>query len=105
MVAHNNGQDQPHQKPSISFSLGRLVATPGALSALQRSGQSPIGFLSRHARGDWGEVDAEDWQANDRAVADGSRILSAYRTANDEKIWIITEADRQVTTLLLPEEY
>ena len=87
------------------FPLGRLVATPGALEALERSGERPASFVSRHVSGDWGEVDASDWKLNDQAVAEGTRILSAYKTKLDERIWIITEADRSATTLLLPEEY
>jgi hypothetical protein len=92
------------------FPLGQLAATPGALEALQESGQTPGLFLSRHASGDWGDVDEEDWALNDQALVDGSRILSAYRTLKGKKLWIITEAadddgQRAVTTILLPEEY
>ncbi len=92
------------------FTLGQLVATPGALEALEESGQAPGVFLSRHAAGDWGEVDEEDWALNDQALKDGSRILSAYRTLNGKKLWVITEAAdddgrRAVTTILLPDEY
>ena len=94
----------------IRFDLGRLVATPGALAALEASGQAPGDFLDRHARRDWGNVCAEDWAANDAAVQDGGRILSAYKTLKGLKIWIITEAaaddgQRAATTLLLPDEY
>jgi hypothetical protein len=87
------------------FNMGQIVATPGALRELERSGESPAKFLSRHIAGDWGEVDAGDWQLNDRAVTEETRILSAYRTSRGEKLWIITEADRSSTCLLLPEEY
>jgi hypothetical protein len=92
------------------FSLGQVLATPGALQALEESGQAPACFLDRHARGDWGDVDQRDWQLNDQALQDGSRILSAYKTPKGTKIWIITEAadddgKRAATTLLLPEEY
>jgi len=87
------------------FSLGQLVATPGALAALQESGESPAPFLARHVAGDWGEVCQDDKCLNDEAVKDGTRIISAYRTAKGEKLWIITEADRSVTTILLPNEY
>jgi hypothetical protein len=95
---------------TMKFGLGRLVATPGALEALTRAGQDPLFFLERHARGDWGEVDAEDAQANEQSIQDGSRILSAYRTLKGEKLWIITEAEgdngfRASTCILLPEEY
>lgn len=93
--------------PSItkSFSLGELVATPGALAALEKAGQPPLMFILQHLRGDWGEVGSEDWQANDDAVENGDRLLSAYTLATGERIWIITEHDRSVTTVLLPDEY
>jgi hypothetical protein len=84
--------------------LGQLVATPGALTALQESGQSPLDFVARHVTGDWGEVDQEDWQLNDEAVKEGTRILSAYSLNSGVRIWIISE-DRSVTTILLPDEY
>lgn len=87
------------------FSLGQCVATPGALEALRESEQSILDFLPRHVTGDWGEVCQEDAQENELSLAEGFRILSAYRTRRGEKIWIITEADRSVTTVLLPEEY
>lgn len=87
------------------FPLGQCVATPGALEALAGAGQIPKEFLDRHARGDWGEVDAEDKQANQDALVHGDRLLSAYRTSLDVQVWVITEADRSVTTILLPEEY
>jgi hypothetical protein len=87
------------------LALGQVVATPGALASIQASGQSPSFFLARHTAGDWGEVDAEDWSLNDQAVLDGTRLLSAYRTLKGNKLWVITEADRSVTTILLPDEY
>ena len=87
------------------FPLGATVATPGALAALMECDQSANGFLERHALGDWGELCEEDRQANDEAIADDLRILSSYRLNDGTKIWIITEADRSVTTVLLPEEY
>ena len=85
--------------------LGRVVATPGALNAFATAGQDPTVFLSRHCDGDWGDVCSEDQEANDRALTQGSRILSAYRLGTGVKIWIITEADRSSTCVLLPEEY
>lgn len=92
------------------FELGQVLATPGALEALEKSGQSPSEFLSRHVSCDWGEVCPEDKAANDQSLIDGSRILSAYRTSRNERFWIITEAaddegHRAATTILLPEEY
>ena len=102
--------DQNLTTGSRRFSLGRVLATPGALEVLADSGQSPPYFLDRHVRGDCGDVDQEDWQLNDHALKDGSRILSAYKTLKGVKIWIITEAaddddKRAATTLLLPAEY
>jgi hypothetical protein len=90
---------------TMRFQLGQTVATPGALDALQRSNETPWAFLVRHLAGDWGDVCLEDREANDEAVRDGSRILSAYTLKTGEKIWVITEADRSVTTILLPDEY
>ena len=87
------------------FSLGRVVATPGALDALAEAGQEPVDFLDRHACGNWGVVPEDDWALNDDALRRGGRILSSYRLANGQKLWIITEVDRSATTLLLPDEY
>lgn len=87
------------------FPLGRIVSTPGALRAMQEADDSPLTFLQRHVRGDWGEVSPEDRKENSRSVQNGWRILSAYRTAKGVKIWVITEADRSSTAILLPEEY
>jgi hypothetical protein len=87
------------------FSLGQVVATPGALEALAASGQSPADFLRRHVVGDWGDVCSEDAKLNDDALNIGERLLSSYRTKQGVKIWAITEADRSSTCLLLPEEY
>jgi hypothetical protein len=87
------------------FPMGQIVGTPGALSALSEAGQSPMEFLSRHQQGDWGEVCKEDWDANDAALVEGTRLLSAYQTRKNVRIWVITEWDRSVTTILLPDEY
>jgi len=87
------------------FQLGNIVATPSALQAIEESGQSPSDFLSRHVRGDFGEICDEDKQLNDQALIDGDRLLSAYRTLKNTRIWVISEADRSATTILLPEEY
>jgi hypothetical protein len=89
----------------LKFPLGQLVMTRGAIEALAEAGQSPMAFVQRHQSGDWGEVPEEDKRENDFSVTHGFRILSAYRTANSERIWVVTEADRSATTLLLPEEY
>lgn len=87
------------------FGLGVLVATPGALAALRESGQTPADFLKRHARGDWGDVDGHDHKQNEIALRDGGRLLSCYSTRKGVTVWVVTEADRSSTCLLLPGEY
>ena len=101
MVAFND----PPQPRKPLFPLGQTVATPAALNALLEAGQTPDEFIARHHVGDWGEVGDDDRQANDRAVDDGERLLSTYTLTTGVKVWIITEADRSTTTLLLPEDY
>jgi hypothetical protein len=87
------------------FSLGHTFMTPGAQEALKDAEQHPWEFLGRHVCGDWGEVDTEDAQENERSLLHGWRILSAYSTTKGERIWILTERDRSSSTILLPEEY
>jgi len=87
------------------FNLGQVVATPGALAALEEAKQGAANFLKMHVCGIWGALTMGDQAANDRAVKDGSRILSAYHLDTHVKIWIITEADRSSTCILLPDEY
>ena len=87
------------------FPLGRILATPGALRALQTANADPLHYLVRHAAGDWGALDAEDRAANERALCTGERLLSAYQLADGQRLWVITEADRSATTILLPDEY
>jgi hypothetical protein len=87
------------------FPLGRVVATPGALEALQEAGQESVTLLARHVTADWGELDEHDRRENEFSIEHGFRILSAYTLSTGTRIWIITEADRSVTTLLLPSEY
>jgi hypothetical protein len=84
--------------------LGRVVATPGALEVLVEAGEDPLCYLARHASGDWGELDEGDRRENEQSLKHGWRILSSY-PVGEKIIWIITEADRSVTTILLPEEY
>ncbi len=97
--------------PQPRFRLGQTVATPGALDALRRSGQSAVEFLARHQVGDWGQVPAGDAALNDEAVAhEGDlnrqqRVLSAYHTRLGDRLWIVTEWDRSVSTVLVPSEY
>ena len=91
-------------QPLMLFGLGRLCATNGSIRALTSAAADPIEYVARHLAGDWGELDAADAAANDRALQLGERIISSYRLASGEKIWIITEADRSATTIRLPAE-
>jgi hypothetical protein len=84
--------------------LGRVVATPGALKLLTKAWANPFDYLARHATGDWGDLCAFDHRQNEIALRDGYRVLSSYEVLAG-RVWIITEADRSVTTILLPEEY
>jgi hypothetical protein len=115
-------ETQPNVR-GVQFSLGRLYATPGALSLLgeiqdagkpysvQRAKEfdDPMSlvlpYVRRHASGDWGDVSAEDRRANEDALTTGARLFSAYQLPAGRRLWIITEADRSVTTVLRPEEY
>jgi len=85
--------------------LGQTLATPGALAALTEANASPLTYLRRHVTGDWGDLGEEDRQANEQALLYGARLFSAYTLSTATRLWIITEADRSSTTLLLPEEY
>ena len=86
------------------FPLGRIVATPRVLALLAATGADPAELLSRHQSGDWGEVPPEDARENERSLKHGWRILSSYRVGEDDaKIWLITEADRSSTCILLPQ--
>lgn len=87
------------------FSFGRLLVTPGAISAAARANDNLATYLSRHLRGDWGDLPQHDLLANAQALKEQGRLLSAYHLKDDTKIWIITEADRSATTILLPREY
>ena len=88
------------------FTLGRVVATPGALKAIEASGDSLSSYLSRHITGDWGEVDAHDRKENELSLEQRFRLMSVYTLSiTGVKIWVITEADRSSTCILLPEEY
>jgi hypothetical protein len=84
--------------------LGKVVATSGALKAITEVGEDPFDYLTRHASGDWGDLCAFDHRQNEVALRTGERIFSSYDTPAG-KVWVITEADRSVTTILLPEEY
>ena len=89
----------------MKFQPGQIVATPGALDAFEASGESPLAFLERHLAGDWGELDEHDTRENELSLQHGWRLLSSYTLNTGVKFWIITEADRSVTTFLLPDEY
>ncbi|MGZ4954420.1 MAG: hypothetical protein ACXV8Q_04835 [Methylobacter sp.] len=92
-------------KPHILFNPGQVVATPGAIHAMEVNNILSLDLLSRHLCGNWGDIPREDAEANRHALEDGGRILSSYPLANGASIWLITEADRSSTTFLLPEEY
>jgi hypothetical protein len=90
---------------ATKFPLGQVVATPGAIESFKKTGQTPTAFLTRHVRGDGGDLCDEDKQTNEQALIDGGRIFSAYHLDDGTKIWIITEADRSSTCVLLPSNY
>jgi hypothetical protein len=90
---------------NMRFRLGQLAATPGALAALAEQGKTPQEFVQRHASCDWSDMDTEDATANTLALLTGARIFSSFNLPQGGKVWVITEADRSSTTLLLPEEY
>ena len=88
------------------FTLGQLVATPGALTAIEASGDSLSSYISRHQAGDWGDIDAHDLKENQLSLEQDFRLMSVYSLSiTGVKIWVITEADRSSTCILLPEEY
>lgn len=87
------------------FPLGQMLATPGALELLETHQLLPLSFIQRHVSGDWGDICAEDRQSNADALQHGYRLMSVYAITPSDKLWIITEADRSSTTLLLPQEY
>ncbi|PAP78901.1 hypothetical protein B1759_15790 [Rubrivirga sp. SAORIC476] len=95
-----------HTDPSraVRLPLGHVVATPGALDVVRAHGLDVLALVHRHASGDWGTVSEHDARANDLALQNGTRVLSAYDTPGG-RLWIITEADRSATTVLLPSEY
>jgi hypothetical protein len=90
-------------EPAAKFPFGQIVATPNALANIPND--EILLALSRHVRGDWGTLDAEDLNANERALRFGGRLFSSYHSTQNVKFWIITECDRSVTTVLLPEDY
>ncbi len=93
----------PRSNRQVLFSLGQVVSTPNALKQLTHD--DILTGLKRHATGDWGDVDQHDRQANEQALQDGDRLFSVYHAADSTKFWVITEADRSSTCVLLPEDY
>ncbi len=91
--------------PSLGFKPGQLLATPGAVEVLEANAVEPMALIGRHLVGDWGNVCDEDAQANEDALADGARLFSGYVLNHGQRVWVITEADRSATTILLPDEY
>ena len=87
------------------FALGQMVATPDALEALEKAKQTPLDFIKRHAAGDFGDCCPNDSQANEDAISNDERVFSVYHTKLGEKLYVITEADRSSTCVLLPENY
>ena len=100
-----------NEQSKIKFSLGHIVATPGAIEALKKANQSAMEFIKRHIQGDWGDLDEHDKQQNEFAIAhEGdiekqNRVFSAYITKLGDKLWVITEAELSSTWILLPDEY
>ena len=88
---------------SVKVPLGRIVATPAALGTVSQP--DIVAALRRHAVGDWGDVTPDDRAANDDALRSGERLLSVYQSATGTTFWVLTEADRSVTTVLLPDDY
>lgn len=106
---HTPGEREPRDpedsEPKPLFELGQVVGTPGAIRALAEAEQEPIELLIRHVTGDWGDLPDEDKDENERSVKQGYRVFSAYKLDTGTKVWVITEWDRSVTTILLPDEY
>jgi len=100
-----NKLERIDETPKVLFSLGNIYLTVGAQEELEESNQTANEFLARHQKGDYGLICEDDRRENELSVKEGFRILSSYKTNADVKIWVITEADRSSTTLLLPEEY
>ena len=100
-------QNSSTTRPNIGtrFALGQTFITPGAQEALEIAGQTAIQFLRRHMSCDWGELSEDDVRENELSLTKGFRLLSNYQTGKGQQLWIITEADRSATTILVPSEY
>lgn len=103
MPSRDSGRERDRLVRDDKFPLGDLYMTPGVRDGIPPS--EVLHALRRHARGDWGDVCDDDRRANDLALQEGTRLLSAYHASRGTKFWIISEADRTKTTVLLPEEY
>lgn len=103
MISRGGDRERDPMVRPVAFALGQLLMTPGVQACVPPSEMAQA--LRRHARGDWGDLDAEDRRSNDEALKSGGRLLSSYKTRSGTKFWIITEADRSSTTVLLPAEY
>ncbi len=103
MIWRQDGRDEYPLVKAERFALGRLFMTPGVRDAIPPSEITRA--LRRHARGDWGDVDVADREANEQALKQGTRLMSVFHSKRSHEFWVITEADRSVTTVLLPEEY
>jgi hypothetical protein len=102
-MADESQPSPPHSSALAKFPMGNIVATPNALSVLTH--YDILRALSRHVKGDWGDLDKHDRQANEQALAHGGRLLSVFHSVGGVKFYVITEWDRSVTTVLLPEDY
>ena len=105
MPGNPEGDRSREEEPEPLFPLGMVVATKGALTDLAEANVASQDYLHRHVTGDWGDVAEEDAQENELSLKNGFRLMSVYHTSKGVKIWIITERDRSVTTILFPEEY
>lgn len=104
-MLENTTTTNTHSTTAARFPLGLLFLTPGAIEALEEAGQTAREFIERHVRLEQGELRDDDHKENLFSVSRKLRIFSAFKTAKGEKVWVITEADRSTTTILLPEEY
>ena len=104
-ISEEYRQPSEDNEPKLLFELGQVVGTPSALEALVEADQNPFELLHRHITGDWGDLSEEDKAENEFLVKKGVQILSAYELKTGKKVWVITEWDRSVTTILLPNEY
>lgn len=103
-MVSNNGHTRRKVTGKTLFPIGTVVGTPGAARFCAKHDVHPLCIVARHASGDWGDVCPDDYQANEEALKSGARVMSVYKFG-DAALWIITEADRSLTTILTPDEY